>query len=181
MADPATELTLHSSWRGIVASFAGALVVTAIGALVIAYNGAAVLSVLVTVVGVGFLATVVFDYPVASTFTADGIERRMMLRRQTIPWADVRQLSRSRPGLTKGIRGLRHGGLVAVVGRRRYLLVDQCEARTEYDVLAPIVAVAEADLGRELGWDGLGEPEEKVPPTWVSRRSRWNPNTAQHR
>ena len=141
MAEPADELTLHSSWRGIVASGAGALIVTLIGVLVIATNGAAVLSVIVAVLGLGFMATVLFDYPVASTFSTGGVERRMMLRRQHLPWDRVRQLSRGRPGLTKGVRGLRHGGLVAVVGRRRYLLVDQCESRAEYDALAPIVIV----------------------------------------
>ena len=69
----------------------------------------------------GLIATliVMVDYPIAVTFDADGLTRRTLLRRQRMRWSTIDQLSRSRPGIVAGVRKLAHGGLVAVVGRRR--------------------------------------------------------------
>ncbi len=176
MADT-SAITLHSTWRGLIGSSFGAAIVAVAGVIMVIGNGFTVFPTIVLGAGLLFVATVVFDYPVASTFTPDGVERRMMLRRQHWSWSDVRQLSRARPGVTKGIRGLKHGGLVAVVGRRRYLLVDQCESRAEYDEVLEIIA----DQAADLGISGLGEPEDSVPPTWVSRRAKWAPDGARGR
>lgn len=163
-------ITLHSSWRGVVGSFAGATLLAVIGLSVLASNGLTVVSGLLTFVGVGVLFGVAFDYPIASTFDGDGVVRRALLRRHRMRWDEVRQLTRARPGVVAGMRGLVPGGLVALVGRRRYLLVDQTESGAEYDQLEELLG----DLAEALSIDTLRRPPDTVNPTWVYRRAHWH-------
>jgi len=117
------------------------------------------------------LLTVLFDYPIASRFTPEFVERRAVLRRHKIPWEGVDQLTRSRPGLV-GLRNLKPGGLAAKVGRRRYLLVDQCEAIAEFDQLGDVLAARYV----ELGVDEMIPPHAETEPTWTYRRRCWQPD-----
>jgi hypothetical protein len=78
----AESVTLHTSWRGIVTSAAGALIVLTAGVLVVAAVGFRVLPTLVLVAGVVATLIVMVDYPIAVTFDADGLTRRTALRRQ---------------------------------------------------------------------------------------------------
>ena len=162
-------MTLHASWRGVVTSCAGALVVLTAGALVVASVGFRVLPSLVLVAGAAFTLIVLFDYPIAATFDADGVTRRMLLRRHRMPWSRVDQLSRSRPGFV-GSRKLSHAGLVAVVGRRRYMLVDRCESPDEFAELERILDPVDVSI-----LDSVPRPHEAAPPTWLYRRARWAP------
>lgn len=170
MDDADQSVTLHSSWKGLILSAAGATVVFVFGLAGTLTSGGAAIPVVVLVLGAVFLLTVLFDYPVASRFTPDFVERRAMLRRQTIAWERVDQLTRARPALL-GLRNLKPGGLTAKVARRRYLLVDQCEAIAEFDRLGDVLA----DRYVELGVDEMIPPHTETDPTWTYRRRRWQP------
>lgn len=168
-------VTLHSSWRGIGASIAGGLTVLGLGLLGFAAAGrVAVFPAVLVAAGTLFVLVTLLDYPVASTFTADGVERRMVLRRQFIAWGRVRQLTRTRPGLVGGLRKLTLGGLVAAVGRRRYLLVDQLESLPEFNA---VIDVLGDDTAEALSLDTMTRPPEETNPTWLYRRHKWAPDS----
>ena len=160
-------ITLHSSWKGVVLGGMGAVAVFAFGVVITMGSGGAVLPAIVLVVGTILMLTTLFDYPVASRFDAEGVERRAVLRRQHIAWDRVDQLTRTRPALA-GLT-LKPGGLAAKVGRRRYLLVDQCEAVAEFDALGEVLAARYVDLGL----DEMLSPPADTDPTWTYRRKRW--------
>ncbi len=170
MVVPDRSVTLHSSWKGLILSAAGAVALVAFGVGVTVASGGAGIPVVILVLGVIFLATVLFDYPVSSRFTPDFVERRAMLRHQRIGWERVDQLTRARPAVA-GLRSLTPGGLSAKVGRRRYLLVDQCEAISEFYTLSEVLA----DRFVELGVDEMVLPRSETDPTWTYRRRRWQP------
>jgi len=71
-----------------------------------------------------------------------------------------------------GLRNLKPGGLTAKVGRRRYLLVDQCEAIAEFDQLGDVLAARYV----ELGVDEMIPPHAETEPTWTYRRRHWQPD-----
>lgn len=169
--DDNESVTLHSSWRGIVLSAVGAGFVLLVGVGLLFGRGPGVMSVALTVVGVVSVAVVLFDYPVASRLTPGYVERRALLRRHRLDWDRVDQLTRTRPSLS-GIRSLRPGGLVAKVGRRKYLLVDQCESLAELDRVQAVLG----DRCEALGVDDLVLPHAETDPTWTYRRSRWQPD-----
>ncbi len=176
-SDGADSVTLHSSWRGIVGSYAGAGVLLAIGLTAVIGGGWRPFSAVVFAIGALAMLGVAVDFPLASTFSADGVRRHTLLRRQYLPWDKVTQLTRSRAGLLRGMRKLVLGGLVAVVGRRRYLLVDQQESGPEFDALWHVIG----DRDDEIGLDTLGRPADDVPPTWIYRRAKWAPDQARRR
>jgi hypothetical protein len=173
---PVDSVTLHSSWRGIVGNALGALLVWGGGILGVSVGGWRPLPTFVFVLGLLLMAVVALDHPVASTFTAQGVTRRMMLRRQHLAWERVGQLSRTRPALTAGWRKVAHGGLVAVVGRRRYLLVDHCESADEFERVEEVVGDQ-----RERLLDAVPRPTAQTGPTWLYRRARWAPDGEQDR
>jgi hypothetical protein len=176
--DPApTEVTMHSSWRGLFASLLGAILVTIGGLVGVAVGGWRFFPTLILIVGLGFVLVVLFDYPVATTFSAAGVRRRMMLRVQSWPWERISQFTRVRPGVTKGFRGLSHGGLAALVGKRRYLLLDQPESPEEFDVLYRLAG----DRVEELGLRGRIRPRDGTTPTWLYRRAKWAPDEVKRR
>ena len=123
---------------------------------------------------------VAFDYPVASKFSPDGVQRRMMLRRQMFDWADVDQLTRTRPTVIRVDRRLEHGGLSLRKGRRKYLLVDRSESGDEFDRLVDLIDV-DGTPGGEVGVAMLPRPGDRVPPTWLYRGARWRPESARKR
>ena len=146
------------------------MLVLAGGVLAVSRGGWNLIPTVVFLIGVALVAVMLFDYPAASAFSERGVTRRMMLRRQRIDWAAMSQLSRTRPGLTAGWRKVQHGGLVAVVGRRRYLLVDRCESLDEFDRLESVVG----GRAREL-LDEVPRPSEAADPTWLYRSAKWAP------
>ena len=172
-----SPITLHSSWRGLLSSLIGALLITAAGTTGVLLAGVRVLPTIFLVAGVGFLMVVMFDYPVASTFSEEGIRRRMPLRAQRFSWDEIAQFTRVRPGITRGLRGLEHGGLAVLVGRRRYLLLDQPESPDEFDQLYRLAGERVADLGLT----GRIRPSDRTNPTWLYRRAKWAPEDANRR
>ena len=148
----------------------GAVIVFVFGLGITLSSGGAWVPLVVLCVGVLFLGSAMFDYPVACRFTVDGVERRALLRRHRISWDRVDQITRARPGIA-GVRKLAPGGLAVKVGRRRYLLVDQCESISEFDALCALLD----ERGEALGLDELVFPQTETDPTWTYRRRRWQP------
>lgn len=170
-ASPAVDsITIHSSWRGIVSSFVGSGAILAAGVTSVVLTSAALGSVILLVVGVIMLAIALFDYPIASVFDVTGVTRRPVLRRHRFAWTDIDQLTRVRPGIAAAARSLKPGGLALKVGRRRYLLVDQCESRDEFEQLVALLEPA----GLEIGVDELIIPPAEIEPTFIYRRRRWS-------
>jgi hypothetical protein len=161
-------VTLHSSWKGVILGALGAAIVFVFGLGVTLSSGGAWVPVALLCLGVLFLGSVIFDYPVSSRFTVDGVERRAPLRRHRISWDQVDQITRTRPGIAGG-RKLSPGGLAVKVGRRRYLLVDQCESISEFDALCTLLD----ERSEALGLDELVLPQTETDPTWTYRRKRW--------
>jgi hypothetical protein len=177
MAEHADRLTLHSSWRGIAGVYAGASIVLAIGVVAVVGGGWRVFSVVMLAVGLLLTLGAGADFPIASTFTAEGVHRHTLLRRQYLPWNKVTQLSRSRTGIVAGMRKTTLGGMVAAVGRRKYLLVDQGESGPEFDRLVSVVGGRQ----EELRLDVLSRPADDAAPTWLYRKARWAPDGVKRR
>jgi len=167
MSADTESLILHSTWRGVVLGLLGAVVLSGLGVIAVVGSGGAFLAWLFLAVGASVLGVVLFDFPVASEFDADGVTRRPLLRRHRLDWVDVAQLTRARPGLIAA--RFRPGGLTAKVGRRRYLLVDQCESLDEFDALERVLG----DRIDDLRFEDLLLPPTDVEPTWTYRRRRW--------
>jgi hypothetical protein len=165
-------VVLHSSWRGIIGGVLGAMVLCALGGVPLLFGRGGIGAPVVAVVGAVLLAVMLWDYPVASHFGSDGIQRRAFLRHHVLCWGEIDELARTRPGMRAAMNwrsgGLSSGGLVAVVGRRRYLLVDQAESRAEYRAVREVMAASEAAL---LSLPPA--PPEDTPPTDLYRRRRW--------
>lgn len=182
MVDGSTgrTVTIHSSWRGILGGFGGAGIIALGGTYGVAAVGARPLPLVIAVVGWCLVAVMAADFPLASTFSADRVVRRMLLRRQTIVWRAGDRLSRTAPRIIWADRRLEHGGLTLVRGRRRYLLADRPESGFEFDALIETVE-RDGTPGADLGASLLPRPAEAVPPSWLYRRSRWRPDDAASR
>lgn len=167
----ADQITIHSSWRGVVWSHVGALSVLLVGVITVSANGTRMVPMLVLAGGVVLTTGALFDYPVAATFDRVGVTRRAPLRRHRIRWERVDQLTRTRPGIFMSRRKVVRGGLTAAVGKRRYLLTDSVESLAEHEALAALLD------GHDLGFDGLLHPPDDVAPTWLYRRRKWRPDT----
>lgn len=129
MGTPSEPVTLRTSAFGRASLVVAPPLMIGIGA-----SGAPnVFPSLILTVGVLLLVSSLFFQPWSTTFAGDGIHRRCLLRRQTIPWDEVRSIIRT-PS-----RG-RVGGLMARTGpRRRHLLTDRAELIHEYDTLKEAV------------------------------------------
>lgn len=167
------QVVLHSSWTGVIGSVLGAVVVLVLAGLSATGAGFTVVTALLALAGVGALAVVLFDMPVSSAFDADGVTRRAMLRHHRLDWDDVTRLSRLRKGLLRGSKSAPTGGLIAQRGRRNISLVDRMEGHVEYTRLR----AALGEHGERLGIDRIAEPPLDQAPTWMHRRSRWQPTS----
>lgn len=164
-------VTLHSSWRGIVFSVLGAVVLLVLGVAALATAGPGWFPVALTLAGAGSVAVVLVDLPIASTFDTAGVTRRALLRHHRIDWATVTRLRRQRVGVVRTRRSGPAGGLVAERGRRSYLLVDVTESGFEYDRLVAAVG----PTAERLGLTADQRPPDDQPPTWLHRRAHWRP------
>lgn len=170
---------IHSSWRALIGGFvgAGALIALALSAILTGPVTPLAIGALVT--GIILLAIMVFDFPLATVFCAVGLQRRMIGRHQWVGWDRLDRLARGRSSVFVTMWGRRRagdstlqvrGGLVAVVGRRRYLLADQTESRAEFERIRALCGVHLP--GYELGHLA---PSGEPAPTWLYRRRRHRP------
>jgi hypothetical protein len=171
------SITLHSSWRGVVVGTVVSFLLAIAGLLGALSSDFNPVPVVLMVIGLILVGVMVFDFPVSSRFTALGVQRRMILRRQTFAWSDETRVSRSRPSVVKLTQRLEHGGLALVKGRRRYLLVDRPEGVAEFDAMRKIIDAGDFDVGQDF----LLRPGDKVAPTWMYRRRKWQPEPADGR
>lgn len=163
------RVTLHSSWTGIVMASLGVVILIAVAIGVLSQVTNIVGVVIAALAAIGAIV-VLFDMPIASTFDADGVERRTPLRRHRLEWSEVEEVQRGRRSLRRP-GGDRSTGLVAIRGIRHTLLVDRTEGRREYEDL-------EAAIGEPTFSDvflDVGAPPDNRTPTWMYRRRKWRP------
>ena len=165
----AKQLTIHSSWKGIITSFGGGGLTLLVGVLAVSANGIRFLPMIILSAGVMLAVGLLFDFPIAATFDRDGVVRRALLRRHWLRWQQVDQLTRTRPSIFAMRRQVVQGGLTAVVGKRRYLLTDSVESLAEHETLTRLLDA------HEIAVDGLLRPPDDVAPSWLYRRQKWGP------
>lgn len=173
------RITLHTTWRHLLAGAAGAGLVAAGGTYGVVTAGVNLVTAFLFLLGWGLVAVLVLDVPVASTFSSEGVQRRMLLRRQFLRWQPGDALTRARPSFVRSEERLRQGGLVLRRGKRRYLLVDKAESADEFATLLRVVDV-EGEPGAELHL-AVPDPPDDAPPTWLYRRRAWRPDGAPDR
>ena len=145
------------------------------GSVAVVASGSEPVPILILAVGWSMVLAVAFDVPVATTFTARWVERRMVLRRHRMEWGADDRLTRVRPSVLRFERTIQHGGLVLRRGRRRYLLVDRTESTSEFDELVDILESG-SSMSAHVGASMLPRPSDRVPPTWLYRRRHWRPH-----
>ena len=164
-------ITLHSSWRGIVGGFGGAAVVTVIAGVAIASVGWRPVPTVIGTIGAALLAVVVFDFPIATTFDEDGVERRPVGRRHRVPYDHIRQLdahpTRRRWASSASVAWWRRWGGAGTCSSTSPRAVVEFAAL--YDLLERFAPeLADLDL----------TPPEEANPTWLYRRRRWRAHEA---
>ena len=167
MNAPADEVRLYSSWRGLMLAFLSPCLLLGIAALAIQAEGLHVVATVILVIGVGMLLVSLFDFPIYTTFDANGIRRRTPLRTHKIGWDKVIAVNREEAAAVD-----RAGPLAAAVGKRRYLLVDRTESFDEYQSLQQLLGEdgVETPLSGRVAPDPqhgahLAVPREAPPPT----------------
>lgn len=167
-------MTLHSTWIGIVRSYAGGLIFLGFAVGLLATNGLNLITGGFLVLALVFVAVVLFDIPFATEFRRDGVTRRTALRHHVIPWERVKRIRRLRVGVVRTRRDGRGGGFVADVEGRNYVLVDTMECTVEFDDLRRLLG----EQGDALGLSLDLRPPDECNPTWLYRRSKWKPDSA---
>lgn len=139
------RVVVHSSWRGILAAFLAPSLLMAVMAAawwrIPRVSGGLVG---VGVMAIGLLAVAIFDYPIRTEVGEEGLRRVCLGRRQLIRWSAVRSLGRGRGAILSArtrerVSARAAGPLVAKVGRKTLLLVDQCESVTEHTAICQVV------------------------------------------
>lgn len=172
-SDEAPPTVLHSSFTGIALSFGGVAVLASLAVLSIVSGGATVVTwtfIVLAALGAGVM---LFDMPISSSFDADGVTRRALLRHQRLRWDDVDRLSRARKGMFRSSKMAPTGGLIAMRGRRNYTLVDRMEGQVEFTQLRASLG----EVGERLGVDRIAQPALDQTPTWLHRRAKWAPTS----
>lgn len=171
-SDPAPTV-LHSSLTGIALSFGGVAVIVSLALFSAVSGGAAVVTWSLVVVALLGASVILFDMPISSSFDADGVTRRALLRHQRLRWDDVDRLSRARKGMFRSSKMAPTGGLIAMRERRNYTLVDRMEGQVEFTQLR----VSLGEVGERLGIDRIAQPALDQTPTWLHRRAKWAPTS----
>ncbi|MEO1060292.1 MAG: hypothetical protein AAFZ07_02655 [Actinomycetota bacterium] len=158
-----TAVVLHSSWRGRFFSLVPPALL--FGGGIWGYSqGGRLVAVILIVLGGVMLGIGLFDYPWRTIIGPDGIERRCLLRTERLGWRRVTAVAR--PRSTKTVQRVAgKAGLVAEVGKRRYLLSNRCESGFEYEAIQRVI---DRSGGRVLL--RASEPPDEVAPTWMYQR-----------
>lgn len=161
MNEETDTIRVYSSWRGRILAFTAPLILVTLGAAATAKSGVKPLSGALLVIGAVLGGIALLDYPLSATFDDQGVRRRMVLRSQLLRWSRVSALDRAPTSRRK--RGV--GPLSAIVGRRRYLLIDRGESTVEFELIRAILARSN---GVALS---ASPPDAKAPPTWLYHRA----------
>jgi len=109
--------------------------------------------------------------PLHTVFVPAGVVRVCALRRHRLAWTTITAIERVPRRLARRdhdrARPRRPGGLVARIGRRRYLLCNRSEGALEFDALTRMVS----------SWDDAvvlraARPPQDTAPTGLYRRRR---------
>jgi hypothetical protein len=172
-----SSVVVHSSWRGIVLASLGPVALILIGGLPTIFGQPHPIGLTVLAIGVVLGIVVAFDYPLASRFNESGIERHCMCRRDRRAWPSIDRLTRTadmRSWSSTGRSGFRKpgvpGGLAAVCGKRRILLVNQPESADEFTAVRKVVLEHAPHVSIDAG-----DPHVGTAPTWLYRRARHRP------
>ncbi len=162
-AASAKTVVVHSSWRGRFLAFVGPAGLAVLGAYGVIVGGLHVVNGGLVVVGGVLLVASLFDFPLQTHFGVTGACRRCVGRAHQLEWAEIGSIARA-PGRRVGPR-TSSGGLVAVRGRRNYLLSDRAESRYEHEALRSAVSA----------WAGpavfrASEPVDGAAPSWLYKR-----------
>ena len=171
----ADHLVLYPTWTGLLAASLVPPGLLLLGWLALEATGVGVVA---SGLLLGGTISGVFagrDFPRHVVFGPQGIERRCLLRRHVLPYAEVAAVRRApapRFGAARAARSSDHAertrvrsGLVAAgSGRRRWMLTDQPESREEYDRLA-ILLIAHGPTALEAA-----RPSAGTTPTSLYRR-----------
>ena len=165
MTDEPRPVVLHTSWRGRLLAFVAPVVLLAFAGLGYAVGGVRPVPVICSVVGLGLAGIVAFDYPLHAVFGPGGIERRCLLRREQLDWDRVSGVVR--PAYRSALGRWMHPstGLVATIGRRRYLLTDRMESRYEFAALTRGMDRWDRNVRIEAT-----EPPDDTAPTWLHKK-----------
>jgi len=128
-SDQADKVVLYSSRRSWLFASVGSMALIGGPLAVSLSRSLGGLGIGALVVGIVATAALLFDQPLKSVVTANGIDRRCPLSHRMIEWQEVESLMRLR----------RSGGVVAKVGRRRLVLCDRAEGHFENLHLVEIV------------------------------------------
>jgi len=168
MAEQA-PVRLYSSWRGILGGLFGAVAVAMLGLVGVA-GGGGWLSISVAIFGAVLLAIMLLDFPLSSQFHSAGITRRMVLRHQLLAWDRIDRLERSGRARRRSVKTatstLGTGGVVARLGRRRYLVCNQVEGAEEFEQIRRLLDENAPGLANDLGPPG----EHRVPTSLYRQR-----------
>ena len=176
MPSTADPLTLHTSWRGLLAAAITPVAFVGFGSLAISGGGVRGVPIAVVVIGVVLAVGVAYDFPSRTRFDGSGLTRVCLIRHHHVPWEQVAAIERTRPNSSTTMRNLTidrddrqvSGGLIARGrGRRRWLLTDQVESRMEHDRLAALIRDLDAPVGLRAT-----RPHDGVAPTNLYRRRR---------
>jgi hypothetical protein len=177
--DGPERVVIHASLRGLLTAATTPIALIALGGAAVAAGGFRLLPAALLVGGIGLALVVLFDLPRRTVFDRGGLTRVCWLRRQRLPWDRIVALERTRPSSVSVARNAMQredgprdprvsGGLVARgSGRRRWLLSDQVEARSEHDRLRALLDEVPSAVALRAP-----RPHESAPPTDLYRRRR---------
>jgi len=170
-------LTLYSSWRGLIVGILAPALLIGFSVSAMIWSGqVSILAMILASMGAFLGLVVLFDLPRRCVITDSGITRRCPLRAQLVPWDQITSITRTpgttftghkEPGAGRLSRGM--GGLSAVAGKRRYLLLDHVEGPDEYAELVRCLKAWAPGVSLRAS-----PPPDQAPPTWLyhERRTR---------
>jgi len=167
---PGDPVVLYSSLPGVLNGYVSPVLLILLSAWAGWTRGPTLLSTGIGAVGVAFVAIALFDMPLHTVFGREGVVRVCALRRHHLAWTSITAIERvpkRMPLRRVEGRPRRPGGLVAVIGKRKYLLCNRPEGAFEFDALQASVRQ----------WDDAvairaGRPPETTVPTNLHRRRR---------
>lgn len=168
------SLFLHSTWTTILGSTFGTLLMVAFATGLLIDTGWNWFSAVMSAVALALVSLILFEMPISSEFTTEGVTRRSIARHHFLAWEDLTALRRLRMGIMGTRDRARGGGLVAQRGRRTHALVDTMESAEEFEALRDLLG----EYTDDLQMYEVRKPSEGRPPTWLYRRSRWKPESA---